>query len=344
MNDLDLPLVSVIILNYNGKKFLNSCLKSVLKNNYPNFEVILVDNGSKDGSAELAGTLFGGDSRLKIITLGRNMGFAAGNNIGIEHSRGDYIMFLNNDTIVEQQFLAELVKVLEEQSDVGVVQSKLLRMDAPSLLDSAGALVDYYGLTYNRGEGEEDLGQYDRLEEIFGAKGAAMMIKSNVLREVGLFDSSFFLVYEDIDLCWRIRLRGYKVLYAPKSIVYHFSEATTRKLNRIFPIFHGTKNWIMLMIKNREAMGLIKFSPLIYLMGTMTLDILKRRDPESMLARFRAIVWNLRHLPRIWTKRLFIQKILKAPQYTESSLLLKNDLTSLTKLFIFNKRLLDVCA
>ena len=337
------PLVSVVILNYNGKNFVSHCLKSVLSNVYPNFEVLFVDNGSKDGSVALVEKLFGDDSRLEILTLGKNMGFALGNNIGIEHCKGAYIMFLNNDTIVEQHYLAELVKVMEEQIAVGAVQSKLLKMDNPKLLDSAGDFVDYFGLTSNRGKGE-NADQYDQLDEIFSARGAAMIVKSTVLKDVGVFDPSFFMIYEDIDLCWRIRLRGYNVLYAPKSIVYHFSEATTRKLNRIFPIFHGTKNWIMLMIKNRETMSLIKFSPLIYLLGTLTLDILKRRDPESLLARLRAIVWNLRNLPQIWAKRLFIQKILKTTQSTENSLLLKNDLTSLTKLFIFNKRLLDMRA
>jgi GT2 family glycosyltransferase len=328
------PLVSVVILNYNGKNFVSQCLKSVLSNVYPNFEVLFVDNGSKDGSVALVEKLFGDDSRLEILKLGKNMGFALGNNIGIERCKGDYIMFLNNDTIVEQHYLAELVKVMEEQSDVAAVQSKLLKMDNPKLLDSAGDFVDYFGLTYNRGKGE-NADQYDQMDEIFSARGAAMMVKSSVLKTVGVFDPSFFMIYEDIDLCWRIRLKGYKILFSPKSIVYHFSEATTSKLNRSLPVFHGTKNWIMLMLKNRQQKGLIKFSPLIFLLCSMTMDIIKRRDIESFLARLQAIGWALRNLRQIWTKRLFVQKMLKVTSFNEDNLLVKIDLTCLTRRFLF---------
>ena len=158
-----------------------------------------------------------------------------------------------------------------------------------------------------------------------------MMVKSKVLKEVGSFDPAFFMIYEDVDICWRINLKGYKIFYVPKSMVYHFGEATTSKLNNKFPLFHRTKNWLMLMLKNRETKALIRFTPLIYLLGTMTLDLLKRRDPESLSTRLCAVVWVIRNLPQIWSKRLFIQKILKTGQYSENSLLIKTDFTSLTK-------------
>lgn len=313
---------------------MSSCLTSVLNSSYPDFEVILVDNGSKDGSVELIENMFRSDRRLKILKLRKNIGFAAGNNVGIAHCTGNYIVFLNNDTIVEKNWLCELVKIMEKNNDIGAVQSKLLKMDNPKILDSAGDFVDYYGSVYSRGKGENET-HYDQLDKIFSARGAAMMVKSNVLKEVGSFDPTFFMIYEDVDLCWRINLKGYKIFYVPKSIVYHFSEATTVKLNNKFPLFHRTKNWLMLMLKNRELKALIRYNPLISLLGTMTLDLLKRRDPESLLTRLRAVVWVIQNLPQIWSKRLFIQKILKTAQSTENRLLIKNDFASLTKSITF---------
>jgi len=305
-------------------------LASVLNSAYPNFEVILVDNGSDDGSVELIEKLFRTDQRLKILKLRKNIGFAAGNNVGIAHCSGNYNVFLNNDTIVDENWLNELVKIMDKGNNIGAAQSKLLDMKNPKKLDSAGDFVNCYGSVYSRGKGENET-SYNQLDTIFSARGAAMIIKSKVLNEVGLFDPSFFMIYEDVDLCWRINLKGYKISYVPKSRVYHFSEATTSKLDYKFPLFHRTKNWFMLMLKNREMKALIRYNPLIYLLGVMTLDLLKRREIESLLTRLAAVIWVIKNFPQIWSKRLFIQNMLKTKRYTESNLLVMSNFSSLLK-------------
>ena len=154
-----LPLVSVIILNYNGKRFLNKCLTSVLNSNYSNVEVILVDNASTDDSIKLVKESFGHSPVLIIVKNSTNLGFAAGNNVGLSCSKGKYVVFLNNDTVVEPNWLIELVGVMETNAKIGAAQSKLLSLHNKNFFDSAGDFIDYYGIPIRRGSwGEEDKG------------------------------------------------------------------------------------------------------------------------------------------------------------------------------------------
>lgn len=327
------PLVSVVIVNFNGGEMLIRCLKSVFDSKYEPIEIILVDNKSTDDSVAIAEKLFGERQNFKVVKLSRNVGFAQGNNVGVKYCRGKYIVFLNNDTIVDPLWLDRVVEVMERDSNIGAVQSKLLQLGNPRLLDSAGDFIDSYCLSFKRGYGEEDRGQYDQIEEIFSARGAAMTVRADVLRDVGLFDSALFGSCEDIDLCWRIWLRGYRVLYVPQSIVYHVGGATKKKLNHSFITFHQTRNVLIMSLKNKDMMELILHPSIIPTIGAMILDIIKRRNPKLFTARLKAIVFFLKEMRRIYRKRLRVQKMKK---HKIEKIILKSNLTAIILNFLYS--------
>jgi hypothetical protein len=307
-------MVSVIILNYNEKKnldkLLKDCLESVLKTDYPNFEVLFVDNASTDDSVKFIKREFGQNQKLRIIRNERNFGFAEGNNIGIRRAKGEYIALLNNDTKVDPQWLKELVKTVQPP-EIGAAQSKLLRMTSPDVLDCAGGLIDYYGYHFERGRGEKSY-KYNKIGEIFYAKGAGMIIKREVLKKTGLFDPEIFIYFDETDLCWRIWLSGYKVLFAPKSIVYHASGATTSKLQEKTRSYYYTRNHILVLLKNYDLGNMFKAVAvsIIFEFRNMVL-FLARRKPQVSIAIIEALSWNLFHSKYTWKKRQVIQRLVR---------------------------------
>jgi GT2 family glycosyltransferase len=305
------PFASIIILNYNGKKFLDECLTSIFNTKYENFEVILIDNGSSDGSVEYAKEKFGEKEKLKILALNRNMGFAKGNNEGFKIAKGEYIIFLNNDVRVEENWLKELIKVMERKPDIGAAQPKILLNDGIHI-DAAGCFIDYMGRVYQRGVFEKDKGQYNSIDEVFYAKGAAIIVRRKALEEVGVFDPDYFLYYEETDLCWRIWLKGYKVAYIPNSIIYHKGGATVGKKRSPVAIFHARKNHIATLIKNYELRNLIKYlTPLIIRMLMYTIRLFLKRNLKIGRAYIRAIFWNIVNLKKILKKRAYVQKYIR---------------------------------
>lgn len=296
--------MSVIILNYNGRSLSEPCLASVLNTEYSNFEVIFVDNGSTDGSVEFIKKRFSDylNNKLKLIINPKNLGFAEGNNIGAKHAAGKYLAFLNNDVEVEPSWLKELVSAEEADQEVAVTQSKLLMADRKHF-DSAGDILSSNGSLYQRGRLEEDLGQYDTPEEIFSARGAAMLIRRKTFDEVEGFDAKFFIIYEDVDLSWRIRLRGYKIVFIPTSVVYHMGSATSsRKTLRSFLTFHRQKNRLILVLKNYESKNAMRF--LIRNLILLSSGWLIYRDP---MPRLKALMWAISNFKLIWNDRLKVQ-------------------------------------
>ncbi|MGA2387236.1 MAG: glycosyltransferase family 2 protein [Candidatus Bathyarchaeia archaeon] len=297
-----MPLVSVIIVNFNNKRLLENCLSSVFKSDYPNLEVILVDNASTDGSIEFAKAKYP-NQNLKITQNQRNLGFAMGNNVGIKHSKGEYLVFLNNDTEVEEKWLKELIDVMKTDRNIGAAQCKLLLMHERRKFDNAGGYVDRFISPIVRGIEEYDYGQYDEITEIFWAKGAAFAVKRKVLNEVGLFDEDYFLEYEETDLCWRIWLKGYKILFVPKSIVFHAGGASiSRKKLETYYCFH--RNHITTLLKNYDLMNVAKYLPPLLFIKIAT-DMRSIRTEH--LIRLRAILFNVRNLRKIWQKRQKVQ-------------------------------------
>ncbi len=307
--------VSVIILNYNGRKHLGplliTCVNSVLLTDYPSFEVLFVDNASTDGSVDFIESRFGKNKKLRIIRNSRNYGFTEGNNIGIRKSASNLIALVNSDTRVEPKWLTSLVNTIKSQPRVGVVQSKLLLMNSPELLDCAGGLVDYYGYHFERGRGEE-ASDYNSNDTVFYAKGAAILIKRIVLKETGLFDPDFFMYFDEVDLCWRIWLSGYKVMFAADSIVYHASGSTASKLTHQNRMFFYTRNHLMVLIKNYSLQQLSKAIAvsILYEMRNAALSLARRR-PLVSLAIVKGFFWNWLHLRETWSKRQTVQKFIR---------------------------------
>ncbi len=301
------PLVSVVILNYNGIKFVERCLRSVLNTHYPNFEVIFVDNASTDGGLELAKEKFGRDSRLKFVINDRNCGFAQGNNIGFEHSRGEYIVFLNNDTEVDPEWITRLVEVMSSDPSIGAAQSKLLSMQDPKRIDACGLMLTPYGFFVEKGSGEIDCRQYDSVVEIFAAKGAAIAVKRKVLEEVGPFDPDYFIFSEEADLCWRIWLAGYRVVFVPKSVVFHVTAGTVRAIWPEGRPLYWYKNTLATLLKNLGFKELVKMLPSFTLLSFV--GIVKNRGTIRQLPLFvkanAEIIANFRN---IWRKRMWVQR------------------------------------
>ncbi len=217
------PRVSVIILNYNGIQFLQDCIESVMAQTYPNVEVVVVDNGSTDGSQDFVRTRF---PSVLLVQNSSNLGFAEGNNRGAAAASGDALFFLNNDTRMSPDALEWAVRTLTTGGSVGIVAPKLLLAGSPDKLNSAGGRCDIFGYAEDRGIFERDVGQYDRTGEVFYACGAALLVWASLYRNAGGFDPSYFIYYEDVDLCWRLRLQGCVVAFSPRAVVYHKYGAT----------------------------------------------------------------------------------------------------------------------
>jgi len=302
--------VSVIIVNWNGIRYLEKCLKSVLSTDFPHFEVILVDNASTDDSVAFVKERFGHDQRLKIVQNKRNVGFAEGSNIGLKHAKGKYIVFLNNDTEVNSQWLEELVKVLQSDGSVGAAQSKLLLMNERNRFDCAGGFIDYYGYSWERGRNEEDEGQYDRVADVFYAKGAAMIVKRELLDMVGTFDPKFFMYFEETDLCWRIWLRGYRVVFVPSSKVYHVAGGTAKQT--FFSKYFLIRNHIRMIIKNYARKNLVKMVTRVLIIEfRKSIGFMLKNDSSQVRILVKALVWNLSNLRETWQRRQRCQQIIR---------------------------------
>ena len=238
--DMSAPKVSIIIVNYNGKELLQKCLDSLLKVNYDNFEIILVDNNSTDGSVEFITKNY---PSLIIIKLDSNKGFAEPNNVAAKISKGKYLLFLNNDTVVTPNFISEMVKVMETDKKIAVCQSLLLKPDGS--VDSSGDFIDHLGVVYNSKT------EIDEIREVSSARGASMLVRSDIFEKLDGFDQKFFITFEDVDLCWRSWILGYRVLIIPTSIVYHEGGITIKKIKSEIA-FHGFKNQLAMKITNFE--------------------------------------------------------------------------------------------
>jgi GT2 family glycosyltransferase len=212
------PLVSVVVPNWNGDRFIRPCLASLARQSYPRLEIIVVDDASTDGSAALIAREF---PEIELIRLARNRGFAHAVNVGITRSSGGIVALLNNDAVAEVEWVVELVGALDRHPEAGSVASKMLLWDRPQVLNSAGDLFRRSGVPDNRGAWEEDRGQYDEEMEVFGASGGAAAYRRSMLDEIGLFDEQLSMYCEDVDLAFRAQIAGYRCVYAPRARVFH---------------------------------------------------------------------------------------------------------------------------
>lgn len=253
--------IGVIIPNYNGKKYLTDCLRSLQKQSYRNLEVILVDNGSEDGSIDLVKRDF---PSVKIVALPENTGFANAVNVGIRETSAKYVFLLNNDTICDSGVIEALSTVLDKKPNVFSVQAKMLQIKEPHLVDDAG---DYYcALGWAFAPGKDKVSEkYVRRTCITSACAGAAMYRKKVFEEIGYFDKAHFCYLEDVDVGYRARLYGYVNVMEPEAVVYHVGSASSGSRHNAFKVELTAANNLYFIYKNLNFVQIIINLPLLLL-------------------------------------------------------------------------------
>lgn len=290
------PLVSIISVNFNQLDVTFEFLESLKKVTYPNFEIILVDNASqKDPGKEIKERF----PEVKMIKSKENLGFAGGNNLGINAAKGKYFMMLNNDTEVKPDFLEPLVQKMEGNSEIGMVGSKVIFHHHPGMIQYAGAtpMTKYTATSYFIGYGENDIGQYDKSCSTPFASGAAMMVSRKVCEEVGLMAEFFFLYYEELDWQERIRKAGKKIYFVPDSIVYHKESISVGKASAL-QAYWQTRNRLLLIRRNFTNINV--FISFLFITFVSTpyrfIKYFSKRRYKSIKVHFIAIGWHYYNL------------------------------------------------
>lgn len=304
------PLASVIVLNYNGKHFLETCLTSLQKQTYPNLEVILVDNASTDGSIEYVKEHF---ATIEVIENKKNQGFAKGNNIGVEVAKGEYVLTLNNDTRADPSWVEELVKTAESDFSIGMCASKMLFMDRSDTINSAGINISRSGACWDRGLYAPS-SSYTEPDEVFGPCAGAALYRRKMLDEVGLFDEDFFIYMEDVDLAFRGRLAGWRCVYVPSAIVYHH-HGGFGGIDSDFTIYYGNRNIVWNAFKNFPTGILITSLPWIVGRNLVVIPYYTVRGHGKVIIKSK--IDAVKGLPKILKKRKVQKKIVDVPNKIE---------------------------
>jgi hypothetical protein len=297
------PRVTVVVPNWNGERFLETCLSSLRRQSFKDFEVVLADNGSTDGSVEFVARNF---PEVRIVRLPENRGFSAAVNAGIKASpAAEHVVLLNNDTEVDPGWLEALVEAADRHPEAGLFASKLVDFRNRRQLDGAGDALRASGLPYRLGHGEVDRGQFDRETFVFSACAAAALYRSSLFGEIGLFDEDFFSNCEDGDVSFRAQLAGHRCLYVPRSVVYHMGSASTGGKRSATATRLGARNSVSLLVKNLPLSAVPHVLPFFVLEQVGRL--LVAAATGSLRAQLRGLSEARRHLPLMLKKRRQIQ-------------------------------------
>ena len=306
-------LVSIIIPHWNGIDILSECIDSLNNTEYSNFEIIVVDNYSSDESVKW---LKANHPKIKIIENDKNYGYAGGCNRGINNSKGDYIVFLNNDTIHKKDWLSNLVTFMNKHPDCAAVQPKILNYYERDKFDYAGGAgghMDILCYPFARGrlflEQEIDNNQYDDDAPCFWASGTAIMVRKEFFLEVEKFDENFFAHMEEIDLCWRLKLKGHNIYVNPKSVIYH-KNAVSLPMTSIKKFMLNHRNSLMMLLSNYKVLTTLYLFPIRYMLELVAiLYALTKLDFRHMFGVIQAHLWILFHIHIIFYKRIKINRL-----------------------------------
>lgn len=288
------PLVSIITVNYNGAEHTLALLDSLQKISYPAIEVWVVDNGS----TENADVITQKHPWVHLVKSTQNLGFAGGNNLALKQATGKYCLLINNDTEVPAGFLEPLVEKLETDAKCGCVSPKLVYSYAPDTMQYAGSFGFnvYTGRAFARGSKEKDEGQYNGTEKTEIAHGAAMMFPKRLLKEIGLMAELYFLYYEEIDYCERIKRAGYEIWYVGSSTVYHKESMSTGKKSPL-KTYYLTRN--RLLFVRRNFTGLAKLSSVLFFyfaaIPKNLVTLVVKKEWKLIVPLLKAAFWNLTH-------------------------------------------------
>lgn len=298
-----IPKVSMNIINMNGMKYLNNCLSSVMNQTYPNYEVILVDNGSTDGSVEFVRTRF---PCVKLIELDAHARVATARNIAMDRSNGKYILTLDNDAVMDPTCTEELVRVAESDENIGSCQAKILKFDNPSIIDHIGFFRSKKGrvTTHLMGYGERDNGQYDKSQEIVCTSSCAALYRQNAVVEVGKWDDDFFYMDEDADLGLRLESLDWRSVYVPNAKVYHVGSGTTGRRRNNLTYYLFIRNYWYLVVKNFGTFHLlIFFAETPWRFFRQILTHLVKREIEQLYACLKGNIDAWKSLTKLFKKR-----------------------------------------
>ncbi len=294
--------IAVVIVNYNGGALLERCLTALVKQTYTPFRTIVVDNASRDGSVD---GIEGRHPAVQVIRMPKNIGFAAGNNVGIRPTEDcDWIACLNPDAFPEPDWLEQFVKAMRQAPTRSFFGCKMLKAENPDWLDGTGDVYHVSGLAWRRDHGKPVSKDVYSIEEIFGPCAAAALYPRQALLDTGGFDESYFCYYEDVDLAFRLRLKGYRCWYVPDAVVRHVGSAITGRRSD-FSVYHGHRNMVWTYFKNMPALLLWWYFLPHVLLSVVTIVIFAFRGQARVILRAK---WDaLKGLPHILRKRKVIQ-------------------------------------
>ena len=296
-------LTSVVIPNWNGAHHLPTCLDSLRRQTHPHVEIIVADNGSTDGSLELLARNY---PKVRVLALGKNLGFTGACNAGMEAAQGEFVALLNNDTEVDSRWLEEIIAAFERHPKAGIIASKMLLFDQRDTFHTAGDFYRVDGTPDNRGVWQKDAGQYDREEHVFSACGGSAAYRKAMLEQVGLLDEDFFYSCEDLDLAWRAQLTGWLCVYAPRAVVYHKLSATG---GGVTASFYDGRNFIYLLTKDYPGdLWRIHWRAILRAQLRITFEALQAWRGAAARARLRGQLAGLLGVSKMLRKRRTVQR------------------------------------
>lgn len=291
-------MISIIIANYNGEKYIKACLDSIFASNYQDFEIIFVDDCSNDNSV----TLVKNYESVKLIENKTNLGPSISRNKGAESAKGNLLFFLDVDTKINPDCLKNIVKEFKQNKIMGAAQAQLLKYNS-KLLDSAGHYLSPFGFPYEIGV-NQPAEKFKQKKKILGGKSAGLIIRKNLFEKINGFDKDYFIYGEDTDLCWRVWLSEYQVYYLPNAKVYHHQKSSLNKKTRYRVFYEGAKNNLNYLLKNLSFLQLFWVIPLHLLAWIIImLKQLITGNFTMAFAVFRGLFWNLINLGKTINKR-----------------------------------------
>lgn len=293
------PKIEIVILNYNTKDILAQCLPTVVQNSqYPETSIVVVDNASKDNSVEYVKTNF---PNIELIEFSENHGFAGGYNLALKNRLADYFILLNSDAEPEENWLEPLIKLAVNTPKFGAAQPKIIDYNNRTKFEYAGAsggYLDKFGFPFCRGRifgnVEKDLGQYNDIQEVFWATGAALLVSADAWKKTGGLDTDFFAHMEEIDLCWRMKTLGYSIYVCPESTVFHIGGATLSNQNPK-KTYLNFRNSLLMLYKNLPSEAINK-------------KILQRKLFDGLAALFFLMQGKIKHAVQIWKAHQYFDK------------------------------------
>ena len=250
--------VTIIIPNYNGKKLLENCLKTLEKQTYTGFKVLVVDNGSTDGSVSVTSEVLD----MEMVSLTENLGFCGAVNLGIQKSKTPYIILLNNDTEVDEQFVEALLNAIQRSKQIFSCGAQMIDFKNHEIVDNAGDLYTALGWAVARGKGKR-CADYEKAVRVFSCCAGAAIYRMDVLQRIGGLDEHHFAYLEDVDVCWRARIAGYRSIYVPNAVVRHVGSATSGSIYNEFKVRHSSRNSIYLIYKNMPFLQIVLNLPFL---------------------------------------------------------------------------------